>query len=213
MWKENLIQFIEDLKGVPSNVDSNSIDAPVSDGQIFKIENRLRIELPPKFKNFLIHSTGGVDIWWDFEDDFSVKLEGESELINSGQFNLSIDEILEGNEQIELDVSDLDEYDLEFHPRNILAFASVPNGDQFGVVLTGPEIDTIKYMSHDLDDIHLFTVGTDINSFLFNYARLGFAGSEFWIWEQFTNQRTTPIDSDSPKALEFLNAIKNGAIK
>lgn len=210
MWKENLLQFIGDLEGIPSNVESNSVDAPVSEKQIIEIERKFRVDLPPKFKDFLLFSAGGIDIWWDFEDNFSIKLEGEREPISSGQFNFSIDEIIEGNEQLELDEYDLDEYDLEFHPKNLLAFASVPNGDQFAVVLSGPEIDTIKYMSHDLDDIHLFTVGKDINSFLFNYAGIGFAGSEFWIWEQFTNQRTTTIDSGSPKALEFLNAIRAG---
>jgi hypothetical protein len=209
-WKENWLQFIEDLKGIPSNVDSNELAAPIPGEQIDEIEKKFGVELPSKFRDFLMNSAGGIDIWWDLKDDASVKLDGENEPISSGCFIFSFEEVIEGNEQLEVDESDLDEYDLEYHPRNILAFASVPNGDQYAVVLSGPETDFIKYLSHDLDDIHLFTVGKDINSFLSNYARIGFAGCEYWIWEQFTNKRSTPIDSKSPKAMEFIEAIKGG---
>lgn len=210
MWKENWLQFIDDLKGIPSNVDSSEIAPPISEEQIDEIEKKFCVALPPKFKDFLMNSAGGIDIWWGLEDDALVKLDGENEPISSGCFIISFEEILEGNEYLELDDNDLNEYDLEYHPKNLLAFASVPNGDQYAVVLSGPEADSIKYMSHDLDDIHLYTVGKDINSFLSHYARLGFAGCEYWIWEQFTNQKTTPIDSESSKAEEFLEAIKSG---
>jgi len=209
MWKENWKQFIEDLKGIPSVVDSNEIAAPASSKKIAEIEKKFGMKLPPKFKDFLRKSTGGIDIGWSLEDGALVKLEGEREPISVGYFILSLDEILEMNFRIEEDYEP-DEYDLEIHPRNLLAFASAANGDQFAVVHSGEKIDSIKYISLDLENIHLYTVGEDINSFLSHYARIGFAGCEYWIWEQFTNQRTTPIDSGSPKAVEFLDSIKGG---
>jgi hypothetical protein len=209
MWKENWNKFIEDLKGIPSKDDSNEIAEPITTEKIAEIEQKFRIKIPPKFKKFLMTSSGGINIWWDLEDGAEVKLKDERESIVSGYFNMSMDEILEMNFRIEDDYGP-DEDDLEIHPRNLLAFAGVENGDQFAVVHSGEGIDSIKYISLDLEDVHLYTVGEDINTFLSNYARIGFAGCEFWIWEQFTNQRTTPIDSESHKATEFLDAIKGG---
>ncbi|MDH3347213.1 MAG: SMI1/KNR4 family protein [Desulfobulbaceae bacterium] len=209
MWKENWNQFTNYLMGISSVVDSNIIDAPASNNKLAEIEKKFGIELPPKFKDFLLNNAGGLDIWWSLKDGALVRLEGEGESISGGYFNISLDEMLEMNFRIEDDYEP-DEYDLEIHPRNLLAFAGVENGDQFAVVFKGDDIDSIKYISHDLDDIHLYTVGEDINSFLSHYASIGFAGCEYWIWEQFTNQRTTIIDSESPKAIEFLDAIKGG---
>ena len=209
MWKDNWNQFVEDLKGIPFKVNSNEIAEPATTNKMAEIEQKFGIKLPPKFKDFLLTSAGGINVWWSLEDGALVKLEGERERISGGYFILSLDEILEMNFRIEEDYGP-DEYDLEIHPRNLLAFAGVENGDQFAVVHSGVDIDTIKYISHDLEDIHLYTVGKDIYSFLSNYARIGFAGCEFWIWEQFTNQRTTSIDSNSPNAREFLAAIKGG---
>ncbi len=124
-------------------------------------------------------------------------MNNEIEPISYGGFLFSIDEIFEGNFRLEDDYGP-DEDDLAIHPRNLLAFAGVPNGDQFAVVHSGKNIDSIKYISLDLEKIHLYTVGEDINSFLSHYARIGFVGPEHWIWKQFTNQHTTPIDSESP---------------
>src|SRR5688572_14400914 len=101
-------------------------------------------------------------------------------------------------------------FDVQYRQANLLAFAATSNGDQFAVVLSGPEIESIKYLSHDLDDIHFYTAGNDFFSFLAHYARVGFAGPEYWIWEQFTNRRKTPIDSSSAKAVEFLESIRQG---
>lgn len=209
MWKENWKQFLDDLKNIPSKVDSNVIAKPTTNEKIAEIEQKFGIELPPKFKDFLMTSASGINIWWDFEDGTLVKLEGERESISGGYFNMSLNEILEMNFRIEEDYRPHED-DLKIQPRNLLAFASVENGDQFAVVHSGDGIDSIKYISHDLDDIHLYRVGEDIHSFLSHYARIGFAGCEYWIWEQFTRRHTTPIDSESPKAVEFLNAIKCG---
>jgi len=209
MWKENWNQFIEDLKGIPSKVDSNEIAEPATNEKTAEIEQKFGIKLPLKFKDFLMTSAGGINIGWNFEDGALVKLEGQRESISGGYFKMSLDEILEMNFRIDDDYGP-DEIDLEIHPKNLLAFAGVENGDQFAVVHSGEDIDSIKYISLDLEDIHLYTVGEDIYSFLSNYARIGFAGCEYWVWEQFTNHRTTPIDSKSSKVKEFLETIKGG---
>lgn len=208
-WKTNWFRFIQDLQGMPSEIDCNEVSGAATNDQLHVIEKEIKISLPPKFRKFLLENSAGIDIWWCFKDDALVKLKNERESINSGGFSLNINEFPDMNEQFE-DGFEPDEYDLEFRPENLLSIASTPNGDMFAVVLDGPDTDKIKYLSHDIDDIHLYVAGNDFESFLENYARIGFAGPEYWIWEQFTNQRTTPIDCESPPAVEFIDAVRKG---
>jgi hypothetical protein len=140
-----------------------------------------------------------------------VQLPGERESITAGGFTFAAETLLQENPQLR-SASGFrwDEYSRAYHLPDTLAFASSPNGDQFAVVCRGPAEDSIVYLSHDMDDIHGYRAGTDIASFFAHYARLGFAGPEYWIWEQFTRGRTTPIDADSPNAVAFLESLRTG---
>jgi hypothetical protein len=209
MLSTNWTQFIEDLKGIPSTIDSDEIAKPATSRQVAGLENEIGQTLPPAFRKFLLNCSAGVDLSWSLEDGALVKLTGERESVSSGELSFHIDAFLSHNPQFRKNFEP-EAYDVQYRPANLLAFAGTPNGDQFAVVLSGAETDAVKYLSHDLDDIHFYTVGHDIGSFLSEYARLGFAGPEYWIWEQFTNGRKTPIDSGSAKASEFLGSIRRG---
>jgi hypothetical protein len=207
MWHANWTKFSEDLGGIPSGIDSFEVARPATPAQLAPIEKAISQALPPKFRKFLVEVCGGVELSWSLESGVLVRLKDEGETIYGGSMSFHVDRLLSESPQFSKDFEP-DDFHREYRPGKLLCFASTPNGDQFAVVLDGPETDSIRYLSHDLDDIHFYKVADDMDSFISNYARLGFAGPEYWIWEQFTNERTTPIDPRSPKANEFLQAIR-----
>lgn len=208
-WRARWDAFLSDATGIPVEVSANHVAEPASSEVLEQIEEVVRLPLPPKFRRFLEADCGGVDIWWCFKDDAEIRLEGARESIVAGSFEFNASSILSENPHYEPEFTPT-EYDSEYRSRNTLAFASTPNGDQFSVILDGPTRDSIIYLSHDIDDIHRYLVATDMESFFWNYARLGFAGPEFWIWEQFTNSRSSPIDADCKEARSFLQCLKMG---
>jgi hypothetical protein len=201
--------FLVDAKGIPIELSSGKFLEPSSPVDVEALEAAISHRLPPKFREFLLHECGGVDVWWHFKDDAQVKLGGERECIGHGSLEFRTNLIMQENPQFRHDFRP-SSYDIEYRPDGALAFASTPNGDQYAVMLTGVQADKIVYLSHDLEKIHRYVVGDNFSDFLLNFARLGFVGPEFWVVEQFTNGQTTPIDADSPKAREFLACLQRG---
>jgi hypothetical protein len=176
---------------------------------VASLEKSIGTVLPPLFRKFLLTQTAGIRLGWTLEEDALMQLTGAREPISAGEFSFHLSKFLRLNPQFRPGY-DPDDYDRDYRRGHLLAIADTPNGDQFAVMLSGADADAIVYLSHDIDDIHLYRVGDNLVSFLENYARLGFAGPEYWIWEQFTRKRTTPIDATSPQALKFLKALQKG---
>jgi len=208
-WRNQWEAFLSDANGIPLKLNASKINGPSTPADLAQIEATIGRPLPPEFRRFLESDCGGVELAWCFNDDALIKLSGEREAIDAGRFHFSARSILGENPQYAPDFTP-DDYDLKYRPPDTLAFASTSNGDQFAVVMEGPQQDFIIYLSHDIEDIHRQVVAKDMVSFFWNYARLGFAGPEFWIWAQFTNGRTTPIDSTSPNARSFLERLRTG---
>lgn len=173
------------------------------------MEAALKISLPKQFRRFLLTDAKAIEVNWNLADDVKTQLGNERESISCGGLSFNLSELISSNPQLSPDF-EMDDYSKELWPEKLLCFAWVPNGDAFGVALAGKHADSIRYLSHDIDDIHFYKVANDTFAFLENYAALGFAGPEFWIWEQFTNGRTTPIDSSSANAQEFRRLLKDG---
>jgi len=209
MWRSNLDSFLADLKGIPSSVNRNRAGAPASIAEVELLEAAAKAPLPKQFRRFLLTEASAIEIDWRLADGVQTQLAGERESISYGTFCFNLSELVDINPQWSPDY-EMDDYDRKLWPAPLLCFASVPNGDAFGVVLTGEHADSIRYLSHDLEDIHFYKVADDMFSFLENFAALGFAGPEYWIWEQFTNGRTTPIDSKSTNAREFRRMLRGG---
>lgn len=194
---------------MPAEVDEQEIAPPATEPEVLKLEQAIGTALPPIFRNFLLTETAGIAVGWTLEDNALLELSGERESIYAGELSFHLRDFLNLTPQFRPGYDPRD-YDCEYRPGHLLALADTPNGDQFAVILSGPDADTVIYLSHDIDDIHRYRVGENFASFLQHYARLGFAGPEYWIWEQFTSKRTTPINSSSPLAVEFLTALRNG---
>lgn len=210
-WISQWNQFTEDARGVPLDIRAQRFAGPASPESVQRIEDALTHRLPPRFRAFLLGECGGIEVNWYFEDGAEVQLPGEPESITAGGFEWKVDDLLQENPRLRPGSGFCwDEYSCGYWLPDTLAFASTPNGDQFAVVCKGPAQDSIVYLNHDLGDIHGYRVGDDLPSFLTHYARLGFAGPEYWVWEQFTDKRTTPINSGSASAIVFLEHVRTG---
>ena len=204
--KRILDSFAALVREAGGEVATFTISDPVADSAVSKAEKQLRYAFPPRFRRFLTTESAGMEFYWTLDDD--ITLEGEREPISSGDFRWSFEELVAENTTFQAQDIEGDKLLSEMVGRDKIILASVGNGDMFAVGISGPLQDRILYLSHDIEDIHNYVVASDISDLLRRYAPLGFAGSEFWIWEQFTNGRTTMIDPSSRKAEAFLTTLK-----
>lgn len=205
--RATLDAFAALIRDAGGEVSASSISAPVAEAAVAKAEKQLRYILPPRFRRFLTTEAAGMEFSWTLDDH--ITLEGERELISGGDFRWSFDELVSENTTFQAQDIEGDELLSEMVGRDKIILASVGNGDMFAVGISGARQDQIVYLSHDLEDIHNYVVASNITDFLERYAPLGFAGPEFWIWEQFTNGRTTMIDPACANAEAFLTALKH----
>jgi hypothetical protein len=151
-----------------------------------------------------------MEFSWTLNDDDLI-LPGEREPITGSIFSWSLSELVASNAEFRAQDIENDELLMEMVGRDKLILSSVSNGDMFATGLSGQIEDSILYLSHDLEDIHGYVVASDMTDFIQRYAPLGFAGPEFWIWEQFTNERSTMIDPASENARTFLAMLRDSA--
>ncbi len=204
--ERHLQSFAALVRNAGGEVDSFTIADPVDDSTVSKAEKQLRFAFPPRFRRFLTAESAGMEFSWTLADD--VTLEGEREPISSGDLQWSFEELVSENTTFQAQNIEGDELLAEMVGRDKIILMSVGNGDMFAVGISGDFQDKILYLSHDLEDIHKYVVASDIDDLFRRYAPLGFAGPEFWIWEQFTNGRTTMIDRSSRNAEAFLAALR-----
>lgn len=183
------------------------ITEPVSGSEVLAAEKHLGYVFPPLFRRFLTTDSGGMQFYWTLDDDKAITLHGEREPIFGGDFHWSFDELIEENTTFQAQDIEGDDLLSKMVGRDKIILTSTGNGDMFAVGISGAIQDQILYLSHDLEDIHNYVVASDIADLFRRYAPLGFAGAEYWVWEQFTNGRTTMIDPSSANATEFLTLL------
>ena len=206
--QHTLERFASAITAYGDAMGGHSLDKPVSESTVAKAEKQLDLTFPPRFRRFVTTTCGGMRFDWSLDDDQQITLPGEREPITAGELTWSFEDLVADNRGIRKTLADGDEYLLEMVGRDKVPFASTPNGDVFAVGLSGAVEDKIIYLSHDIDDIHNYVVAADIADLIARYGPLGFAGPEYWIWEQFTNKRTTMIDPTSKNARTFLERIE-----
>ena len=204
--RQTLDTFAELVHAAGGQVETFTLSDPVSESAVSKAETQLRYAFPPRFRRFLTSEAGGVAFYWTLDDD--ITLEGEREPISSGDLRWSFHELVDENASFQAQDIEGDELLSAMVGRDKIILASVGNGDVLAVGMSGKAKDKVLYLSHDLEDIHRYVVASDIDDLCRRYAPLGFAGPEFWIWEQFTNGRTTMIDPSSRNAQAFLAALQ-----
>ncbi len=205
--KRHLQSFAALVSNAGGEVDAFTIADPVDDSAVSNAEKQLRLAFPPRFRRFLTTESAGTEFSWTLNDD--VTLKGEREPISGGDLRWSFEELVSENTTFQAQDIEGDALLSKMVGRDKIILTSVGNGDMFAVGIAGELQDRILYLSHDLEDIHNYVVAWDIDDLFRRYAPLGFAGPEFWIWEQFTNGRTTMIDPSSHNAEAFLAALRH----
>lgn len=190
---------------------TSKIAPPVTEPAVTEAESQLGYTFPPRFRRFLTNESAGIEFSWTLDDDKMIQLEGEREPIGGGDFKWSFDELVSENATFQGQDIEGDELLSKMVGRDKIILATVANGDMFAVGLSRKIKDRILYLSHDLEKVHNYIVASDIADLYRRCAPLGFAGPEYWVWEQFTNGRTTMIDPSSAKAREFLARLGKGA--
>ncbi|MGQ0712847.1 MAG: SMI1/KNR4 family protein [Gemmatimonadaceae bacterium] len=203
----NLESFAATVRDAGGEMLEFAIAGPVAEAEVSKAEKQLGYTFPPRFRRFVTTQSAGMQFFWSLDDDHMIALEGEREPIYGGDFHWSFEELVAENTTFQAQDIDDDELLSEMVGRDKVILTTVENGDMFAVGITGALEDSVLYLSHDLEDIHNYVVAADVDDLLRRYAPLGFAGPEFWIWEQFTNGRTTMIDPSSENAKEFLATL------
>jgi hypothetical protein len=188
-----------------------SISDPITELALSKAEKALGFAFPPRLRRFLTTTSGGMEFSWKLDDDHEITLEGERDPIGFGEFTWSFDELVSDNERFRGQDIEGDDLLSEMVGRDKIILTYVPNGDMFAVGVSGELADKILYLSHEGEDVHNYVVASDIDDLMCPYAPLGLAGPECWIWEQFTNGRTTMIDPSSRKAMAFLASLDRRA--
>ena len=207
--RQTLDTFAGLVRAAGGQVETFTLSDPVSEPAVSKAEIQLGYALPPRFRRFLTSEAGGLEFYWTLDDD--ITLEGEREPISSGDLRWSFHELVEENASFQAQDIEGDELLSAMVGRDKIILASVGNGDMLAVGISGKLQDKVLYLSHDLEDIHNYVVASGVDDLCRRYAPLGFAGPEFWIWEQFTNGRTTMIDPSSRNAEAFLTALRRRA--
>ena len=209
--KRILDSFAARVTEAGGDVGAVSISGPVAESTVSKAEKRLGYTFPIRFRRFLTTRSGGLEFSWSLDDGHEIELPGGREPIFGGGFRWSFDELVTENATFQAQDIEGDELLSEMVGRDKIILATVPNGDMFAVGISGEIKDRILYLSHDIEDIHNYVVASDIEDLFRRYAPLGFAGPEFWVWELFTNGRTTMIDPASENAKAFLAALHRRA--
>lgn len=205
--RQILDSFAAMVTSFGGEIVTSSISDPVAETDVIKAEKRLGYTFPPRFRAFVTGESGGLEFHWTLDEDQAIQLDGASEPIFGSDFRWSFDELVSETATFQAQDIEADELLLEMVGRDKIILATAANGDMFAVGLSGEIEDRILYLSHDLEDIHRYVVAVDIADLMRRYAPLGFAGPEFWIWEQFTNGRTTMIDPSSERARAFLATL------
>lgn len=206
--KQILDSFAALIRTAGGEMVTFSISDPVTESAVMKAERQLGYTFPPRFRRFLTTESSGIEFYWTLDDEHAITLEGEREPIFGGDFPWSFDDLLSENTTFQAQEIEGDELLSQVVGRDKIILTTIGNGDMFAIGISGELQDRILYLSHDLEDIHNYAVASDIDDLLRRYAPLGFAGPESWIWEQFTNGRTTMIDPSSDKARAFLATLR-----
>lgn len=180
--------------------------------EILDIEKELGYKLPDDFRWVFLNISSHIEFFWSLyrEDKKLLTLPNELAEIFSGSLHFGIDRIpiCEQSRQDWIDIcySDPnDPYNKVFH--NKLAFQEVENGDLFAIDLEEETYGKVVYLSHDGSDSHGYVMANSFREFLEEYTKIGCVGGEDWQWETFTNNHTTPIDSNTENAKKWLETM------
>ncbi|RRD60750.1 SMI1/KNR4 family protein [Tannerella forsythia] len=207
-----LTVWLEKMKELGAHTRELIVRPPATEEEIQVAEQQLAYTLPSEFREALLNISSHLEFYWNIydKDKEIVALPKELVEIFSGQLHFGIDliPVFEESRKSWIDIcypDYNDPYDKIYY--NKLAFQEVGNGDYFAIDLEEASYGKIVYLSHDGSDLHGYVIANSFTEFLEEYTKLGCVGAEDWQWEAFTNQHTTPIDSNCDNAKLWFSTI------
>lgn len=214
--KENILERlkcfkgrVDELGGYTSEIVCKEV---ATEKELLNIEKELGYKLPEDFRWALLNISSHLEFFWSLysEDKELLALPNELAEIFAGSFHFGIDSILVCEESRKSWIDSCytnysNPYDKVFY--NKLSFQEVGNGDLFAIDLEEDNYGKIVYLSHDGSDLHGYVMANSFGEFLEEYTKIGCVGGEDWQWEVFTNNHTTPIDSNSENAKKWLETM------
>lgn len=178
-----------------------SIEEPVSETVVRRVEKELKRTFPPALKRFFLECSPNINVKWGLKQDVIHALPEELREVEFGSFIVNLDEFpaILANWSVWEDTS-LD-YDFE----NLFPLLEVPNGDIIVMVERGKGKGKIIYLDHESEEYYY--LGSSLHEFLTDWVSLGCPGPEWWLLGPFHDPNREKLSlalETSKKWLEML---------
>jgi SMI1 / KNR4 family (SUKH-1) len=177
---------------------SLSVAGPASDSEVSNVERELGIVLPQSFRRALTEFSSAFRLTWFLPEQVETPFKG----IFGGDFGWNLGHLLPLEEERKSWVRECfsnenDPCDRVWHRK--LALHPVGNGDYLALDLA-QESCPLVYLSHDDGEGHGYVLGTDFESALTQWTKLGCVGSEDWQWLPFVQGAASGLNADCENA-------------
>ena len=199
-WKSLWEQAAQGCRNRGGHVVTLTVAPPASESAVQEIEARLGQRIPASLREFFLHHSAEVAVYWQLDDEPDVPGLGG---IACGEAKWSLAALPEvvASHQKWIDVAwndPTDEYDRVWHGK--FAFQAVPNGDMFAIDLAS---QAVVYLSCEDGEGHGFLLGADFIDFVDRWSALGLVGPEDWQWIPFTPTPDSFLLPDSEAGLSW----------
>lgn len=205
-WRAQL----EAIKRLGGKTSKLIVADPAKEADISRVEKKLRVTLPPVFRNSLLTFSSGIRIDWWLPDGFQLPESVES--TQWGGIEYSLNDVVESERTrrycFKHAVSSWGIPSFAETWENKISFFAVANGDFLAIDTSTPGREPVVYLSYDGDDYcNSYVLGTDFEDFLTRWTGVGCPGPERWVMEPFTHGFTKPLDPDCENAMLWRKAI------
>lgn len=190
-WENQLQKLYKTYSNFCEDVEFLKESAATKD-EVLKLEKSICRDIPKSLRDTLLFFSKNIYFFASLPNDF--ELPPELSGIFSATFTISLDEIIDAEENRKLWVKDCfndteNEYDKVWH--NKLGFMTVPNGDVIAFDLDDSKEDKrVVYLSHDGDKSHGVVLGENFKEYFSNLLLIGGCGNEDWQMMPFVDSKT-----------------------
>jgi hypothetical protein len=220
-WVKRAQDFVGALPSrLEGEVEINvEVELPVPDQDVFTIESKLKRNIPQELKNLLTTGSGHCQCRYVWDDLSPTTTSLMKEIFPYQGYlygGLTLESLFEYQRLLE-SCKDwagdawLSEEDFEKNRwlwLNSLPIISIANGDYIALDWSENQPDPpVVYLSHD-DESHI--ISPSFTHFLSEWEQLCYIGPEIWLLEEFLNEETGYLESNSEKGHKIRQLFGGG---